>query len=148
MQGRHTFMSGFLSAVIQSNNQFEFDRLYEKNKCKADYLNAVNQFGESPLMLAARLGRVQMVRMLAENVLVEINAVNEKSGKSALMIAIKADHEAVVNVLLDPNLEMRRAALLKSDALREQSVAAAGMFGKSVLANGKDCPASALTVGI
>jgi len=68
--------------------------------------NLVTSTGESPLMAAARAGRVDMVKALLEHG-ADVNAKENVRGQTALMWAVSQRHPDVVHLLLQHGADVR-----------------------------------------
>ncbi len=101
MQRKQPMMSGFLSAVIQSNNLDDFQKLYVKHQHEPAYWNGVNRFGETVFMLACRYHRIEMIDQLLALQSVDVDAVNEQTKETAFSLAARSGFTDILDRLLN-----------------------------------------------
>ena len=94
-----------LGLASKNGNAAIITQLIRADADPNDSLQAVNA-GETPLMLAARTGQVDAVRVLLD-VGARVNAKETWNGQSALMWAAAEGHISVVQMLIDRGADIR-----------------------------------------
>lgn len=99
---------------VWGKSPLHYATLYERTECLKALvenpninINLANNFGTSPLHYAASIGSYESSLILLDNDTVEYNKTGPKNS-SPLLLAVKHDHERIVDILLEkPNVDIR-----------------------------------------
>lgn len=75
-------------------------RFIQNHKDDASALNAVDKYGNTPLIIAAREGHTDIVKLFLANPHVDVNAIND-NGDTALIVAALMAWAHIANILLE-----------------------------------------------
>lgn len=74
---------------------------------KGANVNKKQKDGYSPLMIAARFGKLEVVELLLDDPEVEIDATTNIGNWTALLLAVRCNHLAIVQLLLKKGANLR-----------------------------------------